>query len=519
LLACLRVRFNMMRKYQFRILPAKDLAQLLQKIGATGATPELIEKPSCEAAVNWLQHVTEFAYGLEVQQLKAQLIKPQLVHQLHSAAEIYDEVIDTVIIFKLAQQLAYINGVEDFSWRDLWEPQTKKFKAILSGLINFCRYKDQQTAVITDLKTEVQALDTARLELVEVNQQREQELTGARSQHSEELPAMFEAEQKAQEARNLNDRLQKQRQIADRVVEEAESRLRTCKERAADNQQRTSQLREEQGQLRDQVAESPEGLEQEIQELRVLLGSKRAFVEDKDDEKRQRAVRDHALTKVQDNLVALAEALDKATAAANRAQAAREKTRREQEELADLRRAAESQAAETAELEDQVRALQADIERGEQVHLEKEQALNARRQVALQKHEELQAKRTDEERAYHTLQQQRLELEVELKQERRKHQAQCAELQRHRQNSQHEREAYAQSVDQLLMQSCHGGDALLSSYPHQGSADGLKSSAPRQSLKSPVGKRLRSPAARSPGRQAIAGFKSPLGRLLMSPEA
>jgi kinetochore protein Nuf2 len=469
-------------------------------VGANGSTPEVLEKPSGEAAMGMYQHVAEFAYDLEVQQLKSQ-IKPQLSQSHH--ADIYDEVIDIVTVFKLSQQLAYINGLDDFNWKDIWEPQAKRLRAIFSGLVNFCRYKDQQTVVITSLKSEVQTLDTSRLELLNAFQQRERELTAARAQHSEELPAMWDAENKAQEIRCVVERLQKQRQSADRVLEEAEASLKMCKDRAANNQQRISQLREEQAQLKDQVAESPEGLEQEIQELRTSLHQKRDFVEGKGDEKRQRNVRDQVLAKVHGHLEALAEILDKTTSAASRAEAAREKTRVSQEELSDFRRAAESQRAERAELEEQVRALQTDIEHAQQRHEDKVAELDARRQLALQKQQEMHAKRTDEERAYHALQGQRLELEAELKQERRKLQAQCAELQRQRQTSQHDREAYSQSIDRLLQT---GGVEALGPHPRLDFA--AASPPPLQKLRSP-GKHLRSPA-RSPGR-ALAGFRSPLG--------
>merc|ERR1712232_1439814 len=147
--------------------------------------------------------------------------------------------------------------------------------------------------------------------------------------------------------------------------------------------------------------------------------------------------------------------------------------------------------------------VQADIERAQQVHEEKERELDARRQLALQKQRELQAKRTDEERAYHALVTQRLELEAELKQECRKFQAQCAELDRQRQVCRNDRVAYSQSIDQLL-QTSHGLEAL-GPYPRQNVAT---SPPPSQAFRSP-GKHLRSPA-RSPGR-ALVGFRSPLG--------
>lgn len=504
----------MMKGHLFRMLSPKDLTQILHMVGATSSKPEDIEKPTGDAAVGMLQHVTEFAYDLEVQQLK-QTIKPQVAQAHH--AEIYDEVMDVVTIFKLSQQLAHINGLDDFSWKDIWDPQPKRFRAILSGLINFCRYKDQQTVVIQQLKNEFQQLDSTRLGVAADADQLAQEVVAARAKNTEELPQMYAAETAALEARNSLERVQKQKQTFDRVVAEADGRLKACKDKAADNQVRISQLCEEQAQLNGQVAESPEGLQQEIQELKSSHRQRKAFVDDKGDEKRQRSMRDQVMTEVQKHIEALAVTLDKITTTTSRVEAAREKTKVAREGLSDLRRKSETQKADRVELEEQVRALQADIERASQVHAEKELELDARRQRALQKHQELMAKRTDEERAYHELQGERLKLEGELKQERRKFQAQRAELHRQRKTIQDDREAYAQGIDKLL-QTSHGAE-VLGSYSSQ---DAVAASPPAPHTFRSPGKHLRSPA-RSPGR-ALAGFRSPLGgprigrQPLMSPE-
>merc|ERR1719506_1863418 len=151
---------------------------------------------------------------------------------------------DVVAIFKLARQLAFINRVDDFSMKDIWDPQAKRLRAVLSGMINFCRYKESQTNVITTMKQEVQALDSIRLEIVDKSNAVGHELAEAQAQHSAELQDMWNAENELQEANNMVDKLQKQKQTADRVFETAESKLEASKERLTQNEQRAQQLRD-----------------------------------------------------------------------------------------------------------------------------------------------------------------------------------------------------------------------------------------------------------------------------------
>merc|ERR1740117_432772 len=157
--------------------------------------------------------------------------------------EIFDEAMDVIATFKLARQLAFINRVEDFSMKDIWDPQPKRARAVLSGMINFCRYKESQTAVISSMKQEVSALDNIRLELVDKSNAVGHELAEAQALHSAELQEMWQAENEMQEATNTVDKLQKQKNTADRLQETAQSKLEATQERLSQNEQRAEQLR------------------------------------------------------------------------------------------------------------------------------------------------------------------------------------------------------------------------------------------------------------------------------------
>ncbi|CAE8613622.1 unnamed protein product, partial [Polarella glacialis] len=250
---------TMIKGFAFKVLQPKDITGVLTMIGVHPAvTQEHIDRPTSENAVTFFSNLAEFAYDMDAQQVKA---------QMHSESggihhpEIYDEAMDVLTVFKLSRQLAMINLVDDFNFKDFWEPIPKRFRAILSGMINFCRYKEAKVIVITGMKEDVQGLDAVRQEIVEKNGQVETELISAQERHNAELHDMWTAENEAQEAKGIVDKLTKQRQSADRVVDDAEFKLGKCKECVGQGEQRIEQLREQVSGLQGQIAESPEGLE------------------------------------------------------------------------------------------------------------------------------------------------------------------------------------------------------------------------------------------------------------------
>lgn len=183
-----------MKGFAFKLLPPKDIVGVLNMIGGIhpAVTGEHIDRPLPENAFAFFSALSEFAYDMDAQQVKAAM--PGVI----AHPEIYDEAMDVLTVFKLSRQLAMINLVDDFNFKDFWEPGSKRFRAILSGFINFCRYKEAKVIVITEMKEDVQALDGQRLELVDQMHKVDGELGAAQERHNAELHDMWTAEKRQQ---------------------------------------------------------------------------------------------------------------------------------------------------------------------------------------------------------------------------------------------------------------------------------------------------------------------------------
>lgn len=461
-----------------------------------------IDRPTTENAFAFFTSLSEFAYDMDAQQVKAQI--PNVIHY----PEIYDEAMDVLTVFKLCRQLAMINLIDDFNFKDFWDPIPKRFRAILSGMINFCRYKEAKIIVITGMKEDVHALDTARLELVDKSNQVEVELLAAQERHNAELPELWAAENEVQEAKAVVDKLSKQRSCADRVVEDAESKLSAAKDRVSQNEHRIEQLREQVACLQGQIAESPEGLEKEIQELQLGVRQQKAWLEEKSNERRSRAARDAILTRLLSHMEGYKEELNRVKTAATASDAAKKRTEAARDELLRLKQSLEAVRAEEAEYQQSVKAISSDMDRAKASHEERVQQLEARRQAALQRHQELQQKRTQEQKQLLALQTQRMEKEAEVAAARRAHEAEIDELQAQRKAVLESAEAYNASLESLLAQ--HSAGRLALNAADLASIKGIQPSPSPESLQQ-IRAARRILCSPSPARAAAER------RLLMSP--
>lgn len=499
----------MQRGFAFKLIAPKDIANVFAILGTHPAVePENIEKPNIENAGSMYKHLTEFAYDMDIQHIKARAPEVQGFENREGIGpymEIFDEGMDVVAVFKLARQLAFINRIEDFSLKDIWDPQAKRLRAVLSGMINFCRYKESQTNIITTMKEQVQGLECIRLELVEKSHTVGHELAEAQAQHSAELQDMWNAENELQEANNMVDKLQKQKQTADRVFETAESKLEASKERLTQNEQRAQQLRDSIASLQEEVAESPEGLEQEIQELQLSIRQQKVRVEEKTDEKRSRTQRVQVLGRLETNLSQYKEVLEKVEESAAVQAAACDRARGARNELAAMRTSLESRRTEETDLGQQMEQVNGDMDAAKQAHEDHLREFEERRQQAMGQQEELLEKRTEEQRQWSELQAQKTGLETEISNVRRVHEAEMNDF--HARVSAIQDEG-AQYVDMV--------EGLMSQYDAEAGRSGAVCGS-RPSMTSPGSARARMRSPASEKRRSSIPSCSPSLRGIASP--
>jgi len=445
----------MQRGLSFKLMTPKDLTNVLGVIGVhPAATHESIAKPNAECASSMYKQLAEFAYDPDaIAHIKGRA--PE-VQGIGPYIEIFDEGMGVIAIFKLVEQLALINGIDDFSLKDVWDPQAKRFRAILSGIVNFCRYKESQTAAITTMKQDMQTLENVRLERVEESNSVGHELAEAHAQHCAENALMLVAENQLQESTDVVDELQKQKEVADGLHETAHARYEATNKRLTDAKERSQQLRDNVAALQEQVADSPEDLEQELQELQLAIRQQKARVEERTDEKRAQMQRVQVLGRINGHLDQYKAVLDNVGQSAALVGVACDRSRGARNELAAIRSSLDIRCTEELDLVQAVEQSSVDINDAKQAHDKQVQEFEDRRQQATRQQQELLGERTEEQRQWSELQAQRSVLETEIANVRRSHEMDLNNLESRLTTVLDDGAQYVDSVDGLMTQ--YGAD-------------------------------------------------------------
>mmetsp|Transcript_33309 Transcript_33309/g.75934 ORF Transcript_33309/g.75934 Transcript_33309/m.75934 type:complete len:456 (+) Transcript_33309:43-1410(+) len=436
-------------RHAFKLLPPKDVVTVLNTIGCQPPiTIEVLEKPTQDPVLNILESIAEFAYELPLHQIKAASV-PTMVQP----REIFQDSLDLLVVHTLSRQLALINGIDDFGLRDIWDPQRKRLHALLSGFINFCRYKESNNNVVSQMKDDVQRMSESLMEAQDQLRVMEHRLADATNIHEAEQPEVRMLENQVREARAALEKQQKALQDSEKVLDEKKAALEVQERQTGDAEQKAKDAAQLVSDLQGEVAESPEGLEQEIQEFNICIRQLKARLEEKISEKRSRGQRTQALSRLEGHIARYTEDLDRATEAASKAACSKTRIATAQDELAELEHSLEGAETSRIELEQAARQVTADLDKAKADHEEVLQVFESRREHALEQQRDVQSKRTEELRRHEALVLQRVNLETEILEVQRAHEVEMAELEMHFRTLQENADAYMEDLDAATKQN------------------------------------------------------------------
>lgn len=101
-------------------------------------------------------------------------------------------------------------GIHDFSIRDLIKPESHRVKTILSAIINFAKFREEQLPVFDKYTERSETYETKHRELVDQAESNKARLASLRIQREEEAPLIAERKGINEELRNDLKNLKRQ---------------------------------------------------------------------------------------------------------------------------------------------------------------------------------------------------------------------------------------------------------------------------------------------------------------------
>lgn len=131
---------------------------------------------------------------------------------------LYEEATRFLCIFRTLQHIHKLSGVDDFCFADLLKPDTKRLRRNLSALINFCRFKEDESTAETEHQKRVSEMDIRIVEVKDLARKLKSQVDQLEQQLSQESAACKLLEQ---EEKDLNTELESLNswQIANQIEE------------------------------------------------------------------------------------------------------------------------------------------------------------------------------------------------------------------------------------------------------------------------------------------------------------
>eukprot|EP00937_MAST-01D_sp_MAST-1D-sp2_P004684 g4684.t1 len=199
------------KSFSFPLLKAGDVLSCMSELQIKLTAAELNEAPA-EAVLRVYEHVIDICMGVT----KDELDQPAAAGlEALEHGELHEDSIPQLAFFRVVSKLMAVCDVQDFSLKDITEPDPKRFRRQLSGIINFVKFREDRLLMYTEQSKATDALTAELLkkkdELAELRERLNEEKSKAAAEADahEELDA--DIERVEEEIERLNQEQAKQK--------------------------------------------------------------------------------------------------------------------------------------------------------------------------------------------------------------------------------------------------------------------------------------------------------------------
>ena len=257
--------------YVFPLLKTGEIEQCMSELGIELSKAEMMEPHRHKEKLRKVfYHLLELCCGITEKQLKEAGTKHKGGDSTTSYPELHEDMTD-MVFFRELRKAMYTCGVDDFSWRDLHNPMTKRFRCQLSAFINMAKFREEQLRVYAEL-------NEPRVQLVATLQEVEKEnavLMDQRDQVQEEsAEKMMEMDKVIAECQHLEGEIARCNKLQASKREEAaalKKEVNTLKDELASATWAYQETQAEEEALRGQVVSSPDRRKNELESKKEKL--------------------------------------------------------------------------------------------------------------------------------------------------------------------------------------------------------------------------------------------------------
>lgn len=317
----------------FPILPNDDIVKCINELGIPMSMSDL-EKPTPGKIQLMYSAFLDILMGLSKEYFDA------AVDACAGEADHFDMYADTLLLvnfFRNLQRLMREVGYAQFNLQDLIKPDGVRMRKILSAIINFAKFREEQFDVYLQLTDKSRENLEKHDELLQRNERLIREVEELKIRRIREEPLMAQARATNEGLKNELFELKRQQALVVGEYDKLRQEKKGLTARLDNDVNLLETTRREIQKISSRIVHSPEKLKQQLADMSSSLTNEKTFLNDKSKKTRELTAKIDLLTTAEEDVLSCIRMMEECDAGLERLDGARKRVT-QVEELVDKKR-------------------------------------------------------------------------------------------------------------------------------------------------------------------------------------
>ncbi|WRT70674.1 uncharacterized protein IL334_007672 [Kwoniella shivajii] len=254
--------------------PMLGLPELMECLSALGipAQMEDLAKPTPGSTQGIYSGLIEALMGAPMEAIEGP--KKALLGMMEYK-EMYSDALQFTMFFRHCRDLATLCGITNFSIADITRPEAARFKIVLSGIMNFAKFRDERAHFQGQLQAKLQEQADKTVSLRENIDHVETQISEITARNAAEKPQSEQAQKRNEGLRAELLELRGQQMKLSQEVEELKRERQGLMDQAAHNAHLNTQVQQQILSAKSRLVQSPDRIKRQISEMTYTLSNEK----------------------------------------------------------------------------------------------------------------------------------------------------------------------------------------------------------------------------------------------------
>ncbi|KAA8495536.1 putative kinetochore protein nuf2 [Porphyridium purpureum] len=285
-------------QYSFPILNSSEILLCMSELQIP-VSEDMLKKPNVDS----VRRMFEQFLGFLLEVTPEELSQPEL-HGLEALQypELHEESVQLIAFHRSMQKLMDASGIPDFSMRDYLYPEFQRLRRLLSGVINFAKFREERLVRFQELAVKSDGIQERKVQLEQENASLKARLETLLRERRAHEPEVNELQESIRTHITEMSHLSSQQAVLQNEIQELKTAVAEISDKLAETKLTLLNELQEKSRLQAQIVQSPDRVRQEIEFMQEQIDEESANVSSVEQRSRALEKRSEALEQCEDEL-------------------------------------------------------------------------------------------------------------------------------------------------------------------------------------------------------------------------